>query len=139
MTKILVVDDELLSRKKIRRFIDQRPETFEILEASNGIEALNMIESQTPDIVFLDIEMPGMNGIEVVENVKDPSVAMFISPILVPFLSTSQTMAIVGLVAAVPTEPVKLAANVEALPITNCTTVASAPPEGLSGTKNAIS
>jgi YesN/AraC family two-component response regulator len=62
MTKILIVDDELLSRKKIRRFIENRPESFEILEASNGIEALNLIESQNPDIVFLDIEMPEMNG-----------------------------------------------------------------------------
>ena len=49
MTKILIVDDELLSRKKISRFIEQRPETFEVLEASNGIEALNLIESENPD------------------------------------------------------------------------------------------
>ena len=64
MTKILVVDDELLSRKKIKRFIDQRSESFEVMEASNGVEALNMIESQTPDIVLLDIEMPEMNGMD---------------------------------------------------------------------------
>ena len=72
MTKILVVDDELLSRKKIKRFIDQRPETFEVLEASNGIEALNMIESQSPDIVFLDIEMPEMNGMDLVQSIGKP-------------------------------------------------------------------
>lgn len=72
MTKILIVDDELLSRKKIRRFIEQRPETFEVSEASNGIEALNMIESQHPDIVFLDIEMPEMNGMDLVQTIGIP-------------------------------------------------------------------
>ena len=72
MTKILIVDDELLSRKKISRFIEQRPETFEVLEASNGIEALNMIESQHPDIVFLDIEMPEMNGMDLVQTIGTP-------------------------------------------------------------------
>lgn len=73
MTKILVVDDELLSRKKIRRFIDQRSETFEVLEASNGVEALNIIESETPDIVFLDIEMPEMNGMDLLQTIGTPN------------------------------------------------------------------
>ncbi len=72
MTKILVVDDELLSRKKIRRFIEQRPETFDVLEASNGIEALNLIETENPDIVFLDIEMPEMNGMDLVQTIGTP-------------------------------------------------------------------
>ncbi len=73
MTKILVVDDELLSRKKIRRFIEQRPETFEVFEASNGIEALNLIEEKNPDIVFLDIEMPEMNGMDLVQTIGKPN------------------------------------------------------------------
>lgn len=72
MTKILVVDDELLSRKKIRRFIEERPETFEVFEASNGIEALNMIETHNPDIVFLDIEMPEMNGMDLIQTIGVP-------------------------------------------------------------------
>jgi len=73
MTKILVVDDELLSRKKILRFLEQRPETFNIREASNGVEALNAIESDPPDIVFLDIEMPEMNGMDLIQAVQDPT------------------------------------------------------------------
>ncbi len=72
MTKILIVDDELLSRKKIRRFLDQRSESFEILEASNGVEALNIIESNHPDIVFLDIEMPEMNGMDLIQTIGTP-------------------------------------------------------------------
>lgn len=72
MIKILVVDDELLSRKKILRFLETRPEKFEVLEASNGIEALNLIESQHPDIVFLDIEMPEMNGMDLIQALGKP-------------------------------------------------------------------
>lgn len=72
MNKILVVDDELLSRKKIIRFLEQRPEQFDILEASNGIEALNMIENDSPDIVFLDIEMPEMNGMDLIQSIGKP-------------------------------------------------------------------
>lgn len=72
MKKILVVDDELLSRKKILRFIEQRPETFEVFEASNGIEALDRIETHNPDIVFLDIEMPEMNGMDLVQSLGVP-------------------------------------------------------------------
>ena len=72
MTKILVVDDELLSRKKILRFLDMRAEKFEVLEASNGVEALDIIESQSPDIVFLDIEMPEMNGMDLIQSIGEP-------------------------------------------------------------------
>lgn len=72
MNKILVVDDELLSRKKIIRFLEQRPEKFEILEASNGIEALNLIDNESPDIVFLDIEMPEMNGMDLIQSIGKP-------------------------------------------------------------------
>ena len=73
MTKILVVDDELLARKKILRFLEQRNEEFAIREASNGVEALDAIEKDPPDIVFLDIEMPEMNGMDLVQAVKEPT------------------------------------------------------------------
>ncbi len=76
MMKILVVDDELLSRTKIRRFIEARSESFEILEASNGLEALDIIEAQMPNIVFLDIEMPEMNGMDLVQAIGNPDFAL---------------------------------------------------------------
>lgn len=74
--KILVVDDELLSRTKIRRFIEARSESFEILEASNGLEAFDIIEAQKPDIVFLDIEMPEMNGMDLVQAIGNPEFSL---------------------------------------------------------------
>jgi len=72
MKKILVVDDELLSRQKILRFLKMRSEEFNIREAANGIEALNEIESFQPDVVFLDIEMPEMNGMDLIQAVREP-------------------------------------------------------------------
>jgi two-component system, LytTR family, response regulator len=73
MNKVLIVDDENLSRKKIRRFLEDRPETFTVIEAENGLQALDMIESEKPDIVFLDIEMPEMNGMDLVHSLQNPS------------------------------------------------------------------
>lgn len=73
MNKILIVDDESLSRKKIARFLNDRPETFTILEASNGLEALDIIEKENPDVVFLDIEMPEMNGMDLIHSLPSPS------------------------------------------------------------------
>jgi two-component system, LytTR family, response regulator len=71
--KVLIVDDENLSRTKIRRFLEARGEGFHILEAENGLEALDMIEQESPDIVFLDIEMPEMNGMDLIHAVANPS------------------------------------------------------------------
>ncbi len=74
MNKVLIVDDENLSRKKIRRFLEDRgAQSFQISEAENGLQALNMIEQENPDIVFLDIEMPEMNGMDLIHSLPRPS------------------------------------------------------------------
>lgn len=76
MNKVLIVDDEDLARKKIRRFLEEKSAkegiSFEILEAQNGLLALEQIETQNPDIVFLDIEMPEMNGMDLINALPDP-------------------------------------------------------------------
>ena len=65
---ILIVDDEELARNKVRRFLKSR--TFDIQEAKDGLEAVAMLKSSPFDIVFLDVEMPGLNGIEVLQNIE---------------------------------------------------------------------
>ena len=62
--RILVVDDEELARRKICRFIGDFGGDFVILEAANGLEAIDQVNSFHPQIVFLDIQMPGLNGFE---------------------------------------------------------------------------
>ena len=66
----LIVDDELLARKFIRRMLKHDPE-FEIVgEAGNGKEAVEMIKRERPDVVFLDVQMPEMDGFGVLEAVE---------------------------------------------------------------------
>lgn len=67
MKKVLVVDDEQLSRSKLIRFLQEQPDKYEVIQAENGLEALEKIENEKPDIVFLDIEMPEMNGMDLVQ------------------------------------------------------------------------
>ena len=69
--KILIVDDEDHLRMLIEQTLeDLEDEGVELLTASNGQEALDMIIDEKPDLVFLDVMMPKMNGIEVCRKVK---------------------------------------------------------------------
>ncbi|MFC4403019.1 response regulator transcription factor [Gracilibacillus xinjiangensis] len=70
--KLLIVDDELLIRQGIINYVDWEKEGYQIIgEASNGKEALAMIEQTKPHIIITDIVMPEMDGIELVKTVKE--------------------------------------------------------------------
>lgn len=69
MTKILVVDDNAFQRKKITAIIADKFEVT-IIEASDGIEALNQIDQEKPDLIFSDIVMPNMDGIELLTELQ---------------------------------------------------------------------
>tara|TARA_A100000164_G_scaffold139139_1_gene123619 strand:- start:189 stop:599 length:411 start_codon:yes stop_codon:yes gene_type:complete len=67
---VLIVDDSKLMRLIIRKILSV-DSNFEIIaEASNGIEALKEIEKQVPDLILLDIEMPEMDGVETLKQVR---------------------------------------------------------------------
>ncbi len=67
----LVVDDEELARQELAFLLKDFPEV-EILEtASNGIEAIELISELEPDLVFLDVQMPGMDGLSVIRKLRD--------------------------------------------------------------------
>jgi len=66
--RALIADDELLARKFIRRILKQDHEVEIVGECSNGKEAVAMIRKQQPDVVFLDIQMPEMDGFKVLES-----------------------------------------------------------------------
>ena len=65
----LIVDDEFPARKKIRTFLKEEAGIAALIEAANGHEAVKQIQEGKPDLVFLDIQMPGMNGFEMIETV----------------------------------------------------------------------
>jgi two-component system LytT family response regulator len=70
--RILIVDDEALARQRVARYTRQLKQEagleFLIEEAASGVEAVEMIQSFRPDIIFLDVEMPGLDGFEVLRQ-----------------------------------------------------------------------
>jgi DNA-binding NarL/FixJ family response regulator len=70
MCSILIVEDNLIFRNSLREMLAMRFPTAEIEEASNGDEAMHMIDRLEPDLVFMDIKLPGRNGIELTRAIK---------------------------------------------------------------------
>ncbi len=68
--KILIIDDEPLARRIIRRQLKSEPLVKTLIEAQNGDEALEIIKQIAPDIIYLDIQMPGCNGFEMLEKLR---------------------------------------------------------------------
>ena len=80
MTKALIVDDERLMREQVRgRLAKVWPELSIAGEAENGQRALDLFEEHAPDLVFLDIRMPGMSGLEVARNLTGACHVVFIT------------------------------------------------------------
>ncbi len=68
MAKILIVDDSEFMRMRCKTIIEEQG--HEVFEASNGIKALKMFQDLKPDMVFMDITMPGMDGIKCVKQIR---------------------------------------------------------------------
>lgn len=68
--KVLIVDDEKLARDRLARFLGELNYPFEIQQANSGLSALEKIKEDMPDILFLDIQMPGLNGFELLQNLE---------------------------------------------------------------------
>lgn len=70
MIKTIIVDDEELARERLRDLLEEFAEIEIVGEADNGISAIEKIEEIQPDLVFLDILMPGCSGIEVARSIS---------------------------------------------------------------------
>src|SRR5690242_2899850 len=72
MYKVMLVDDEKWIIKSLKTSIDWHAHGFEIIaEASNGFEGLEKIKQLSPDLVFTDIRMPGMDGLELIRQTNE--------------------------------------------------------------------
>jgi two-component system LytT family response regulator len=69
LIKTLIVDDEPLARQKLRMFLEDVGGLEIVGECQNGLEAIEAIRGDAPDLVFLDVQMPGADGFEVVKAV----------------------------------------------------------------------
>jgi two-component system, LytTR family, response regulator len=69
-TRVLIVDDEPIARRGIRRYLAEHDGIEVVGEATNGINAVEQINELHPDIVFLDVQMPDLDGFGVIENVE---------------------------------------------------------------------
>jgi len=69
-TRVLIVDDEPIARRGIRRYLAKDDDIEVVGEAANGISAVEQIHELHPDIVFLDVQMPDLDGFGVIENVE---------------------------------------------------------------------
>jgi two-component system LytT family response regulator len=77
--KTIIVDDEDLARAVVREACDRYPSISVVAECPNGFEAVKAITELSPDIVFLDIQMPKLNGFEVLDLVEGNFAVVFIT------------------------------------------------------------
>lgn len=67
--KILIVEDNARNRRLLKVLL--RSHGYRAIEARNGVEALEAVESDRPDLILMDIQLPGINGLELVKKIKD--------------------------------------------------------------------
>jgi len=67
----LIIDDEQLARDELAYLLESAPDVEVVAQGANGIEAVDLIEEYHPDLVFLDVQMPGLDGFAVIQRVMD--------------------------------------------------------------------
>jgi len=67
--RVLIVDDELPARQRLRELMENDSDVGDIMEAENGLDAVEAILQKRPDVVFLDVQMPGLDGLGVIDTI----------------------------------------------------------------------
>lgn len=71
MKKVVIIDDEKPARQLLREYLADYPRLVIVGEANNGVDALRLIDEFNPDIIFLDVQMPGMTGLELIQELNE--------------------------------------------------------------------
>src|SRR6185369_11603365 len=69
MLRVLIVDDEMVARQRIRRLLANEDDVTIVAECEDGASALSTIATEKPDVAFLDIQMPELDGFDVVRSI----------------------------------------------------------------------
>jgi two-component system LytT family response regulator len=110
----LLIDDEPAARVRLRRLLSGRPQIEVIGEAQDGLQAVEQIEQLCPDLVFLDVQMPGLDGFEVLRAIAPPQplpLVVFVTGFDEHALRAFQAQALGYLLK--PVEPDQLEATIE--------------------------
>jgi two-component system LytT family response regulator len=79
MQKAIIIDDERLARNELKKLLQEFPEIEVIGEAANANEGIEKIESLNPDLVFLDIQMPGKSGFDMLTQIERAPHVIFVT------------------------------------------------------------
>jgi two-component system response regulator AlgR len=112
--RILIVDDEAPARERLRALVDALPGAEVVGEAANGIEALDQAFGLVPDIVLLDVRMPGLDGLQVAQRLAaapEPPAVIFTTAYDEYALQAFETQAVAYLLKPIRAE--KLAAAID--------------------------
>ena len=77
--KAIIIDDERLARQELKSLLSEYPEIEIIGESSNAEDAIKQIEEKEPDLIFLDIQMPGKNGFEMLQELDKVPKVIFVT------------------------------------------------------------
>ncbi|WP_430974219.1 LytR/AlgR family response regulator transcription factor [Sunxiuqinia rutila] len=105
--RTLIIDDESPARQRMQQILREMPEIDLVGEAANGLEAVRLIEDLQPDLIFLDIQMPGLNGFEVLQQISYFPTVVFCTAYDDYALEAFETAAIDYLVKPVKAERVR--------------------------------
>ncbi|HEU5364405.1 MAG TPA: response regulator [Hanamia sp.] len=79
MLKVILIDDERLARSELKRLLQEFPDVEIVGEAANADEAIEKIESLNPDLIFLDIQMPGKTGFDLLTQLEKTPHVIFVT------------------------------------------------------------
>lgn len=77
MSKVIIIDDEPLARSIVKEYLQKHPQLELAQECNDGFEGLKAIQQHNPDLIFLDIQMPKINGFEMLELIENPPSVIF--------------------------------------------------------------
>jgi len=77
MSKVVIIDDEMLARSIVKEYLQKHHQLELAQECNDGFEGIKAIQQHRPDLIFLDIQMPKINGFEMLELVEQPPAIIF--------------------------------------------------------------
>jgi len=77
MIRVAIIDDEKLARDRLMGFLRNASDVEVVAQADNGVDAVSVIQTEHPDVAFLDVQMPGLDGFGVVKALSQPPLIVF--------------------------------------------------------------